>query len=148
MVKFEWKKDIVPKVLKIKQVYWIIFDKSWKILLSEFKGKYSLNWWKPENNESLEETLKRELFEELNIEIEKPIFVWYQLVDEENEILPYAQVRMTALWKKIWEKRPDLDSKKNYNRIFVSKEKAIELLNWWEIWEKQIIDAFNMMFKK
>jgi len=55
---------------------------------------------KPENIDiNLEDTLKREYLEELNMEIKDIYYLGYLLVEENSE--KYAQVRMIAKIKKI-----------------------------------------------
>ena len=60
----------------------------------------------------------------------------YQLVNENNEVSPYAQVRMIAEIDKIFENRPDLDN-----------GKTIRLLNWGEVGKKQIEEAVKLAKK-
>ena len=70
MVKYIWKKENVPDNLKVTQVYGIVFDKNNNVLLRVENDKYKLTGGHPENDESYEETLKREYIEELNVELE------------------------------------------------------------------------------
>ena len=74
----------------------------------------------------------------MNTIIENPIYVGYQLIDEENGAQKYAQIRMTALIKEIRAELPDLDKKENwvYGRFLTTPKKAISLLNWGEVGKK------------
>lgn len=64
MSKYTWIRMNVPKNLEAKQVYGIVFSDDGKILLRLDDHKYKLTGGKPEENESYEETLRREYIEE------------------------------------------------------------------------------------
>ena len=82
MVKYSWFKDKVPEYLNIKQVYGIVFSDDGNIVLRIDDNKYKLTGGKPcDSDKSLEDTLKREYLEELNIEIEDIYYLGYLLVE-------------------------------------------------------------------
>ena len=116
MAIYRWVDEAVPEAMKITQVYAIILDHDGRILLrrektSDGRTKYSLAGGRPETyDRSLEDTCRRELKEEINTETETPVYIGYQLVDEENGTPPYVQVRMAALIRKIGLKKPDPDT--------------------------------------
>ena len=149
MATFTCHNGEVPEGMEVTQVYGVIFTKDGRILLmSQEKAAgrvYSLSGGTPEDfDKSKEETLRRELFEEVNVTIEKPIMLGYQEVDEENGRAPYAQVRMAAIIDNIGPSRPDPDNGKTYDRILTSPERAIELLNWGETGRLQIEEAVRI----
>ena len=144
MAVLTWHSGEVREGLKTRQVYGVVFTKDGRTLLKveEKKGckVYSLAGGTPETFDANRvETLRRELIEEVNVTIDEPFLVGYQEVDEENGKEPYAQVRMTALIKEIGPSKPDPDNGETYERVLVSPEKAIELLNWGTI-GKQLIE--------
>lgn len=148
MINYKWYNENVPKDLEIKQVYGIVFNEDEKIFLRIDDGIYKLTGGRPEiKDKSMEETLKREFIEEANIIIENIHFLGYQLVNENNGIKPYAQVRMIAQIDKIFENRPDLDNGKLYKRVFKTPEETIKLLNWGETGKKQIEAAVELARK-
>ena len=148
MINYKWYNENVPKDLEIKQVYGIVFNEDGKIFLRIDDGIYKLTGGRPEiKDKSMEETLKREFIEEANIIIENIHFLGYQLVNENNGIKPYAQVRMIAQIDKIFENRPDLDNGKLYKRVFKTPEETIKLLNWGETGKKQIEAAVELARK-
>lgn len=125
-----------------------MFDKQGKTLLKVGNKNgdfnfYSLAGGSPESSDvDRIATLKREFIEEVNTTLLEPVYhLGYQLVDEENGIPPYAQVRMTAMINNIGEKKPDPDCGVTYRRILVEPLTAIHLLNWGEIGEKIIKQA-------
>lgn len=145
MALFTWHNGIVPHDMEIKQVYGILFSIDGRILLIVDKTKdamYSFAGGRPESEDNgIEDTLRREVFEEVNISISKPIIVGYQEVDEEDGSMPFAQVRMAAIIDKIGKKRPDIDNGKTYERLLVPAYKAIELLQWGDVGYEQIMAA-------
>lgn len=153
MAIFTWRNGVVPEGMKIKQVYGIIFTSDGRTLLrieeKNNKKVHSLAGGTPETFDAdMEATLRRELVEEVNVTIEKPILVGYMEVDEENGIPPYAQVRMTAMISDIGPTKPDPDNGETYERILVSPQKAIELLNWGKPGEEMIKAAVKAIIKE
>ena len=94
-------------------------------------NKYKLTGGKPEENESYEETLKREYIEELNVELEECYYLGYLLVEDNNE--KYAQVRMIAKIKSINENHVDPATGEMYGRELVNTDKVKDLLNYKDI---------------
>lgn len=77
MVNYTWIKNNVPNNLKVKQVYGIVFSDDERNLLRIEDNKYKLTGGKPENNETFEETLKREYIEEINVELEECYYLGF-----------------------------------------------------------------------
>ena len=130
MISYKWCKGIVPKDIEIKQVYGIVFNEDGNIFLR------------------IEDTLKRELIEEANITLKNIHLLGYQLVEEDNGVKPYAQVRMIAQIDKIFENRADLDNGKLYERVFKTPKETINLLNWGDVGKEQIEDAVKLAKKE
>lgn len=149
MLEIIWHNGEVPKELKVRQVYGIIFDEKGRLLLKvenkKDKKVYSFAGGTPEDfDKDMEATLRRELIEEVNTTIKEPILVGYQEIIGDNGKNPYAQVRMTAMIDKIGIIKPDPDNGETYERVLVSPEKAIKLLNWGDVGEKQILEAVKI----
>lgn len=146
MTKLSWHEEEVPKDLQIKQVYGVLFSNDQRILLMKkmLNGKpfFSLSGGTPEVfDENLVATLKRELLEEINTTIDKPIYLGYQKVDLENGEKTFAQVRMVAKILKIGKRQPDPDSGITYERLLIPPKDAGKTLNWGEIGSKIIEKA-------
>ncbi len=149
MINYKWYNGKVPKDIEIKQVYGIVFNQEGNIFLRIDDGLYKLTGGRPEiADKSIEDTLKREFIEEANITIKNIHLLGYQLVNENNEVKPYAQVRMIAQIDKIFENRPDLDNGKLYERVFKTPKETIDLLNWGEVGRKQIEEAVKLAQKE
>jgi 8-oxo-dGTP pyrophosphatase MutT (NUDIX family) len=144
-----WHSGSVPTNIMIKQVYGIVFTKDGRILLRIENGEYQLTGGKPEAfDKDMDETLKRELMEEINVSISEVYMVGYQLVDEEDGTKPYAQVRMAALIDSIGKQQPDPDNGLIYGRYLTTPSKASQLLNWGQVGEKQIFEALEIAKKR
>lgn len=146
MAVFTWYNGEVPENLKVTQVYGVIFTQEGKLLMkvedtSEGEECSLAGGTTEKFDVDMEATLRRELIEEVNVTIEKPKLIGYQVVDEENGTPLYAQVRMVALIKNIGPTKPDPDNGKTYGRILVSPKKAIELLGWGDVGRKLITEG-------
>lgn len=143
-----WHNDKVPEGIKIKQVYGLLFMKDGRMLLRIEDGFHSLAGGKPELGEDISATLRREVIEEVNTTIYNPIYLGYQLVDEENGKEPYAQVRMIAMIDTIGECLPDPDNGKTYQRLLTCPSKVIEYLNWGEVGKLMIESSVELAKEK
>ena len=92
----------------------------------------------PENAEIFEETLKREYIEELNIELEDIHYLGYLLVEDNSD--KYAQVRMIAKIKDIYESHIDPATGKVYGRELVPATKVKEYLNYSDLAGNEMIE--------
>lgn len=131
--------DKVPTNIEVKQVYGIVFSNDGKVVLRVENGKYKLTGGRPNDEDvSLEDTLKREYLEELNIEIKDIKYLGYLLVEEDDE--KYAQVRMIARINKIGINRPDLDNGKIYKRFMGSQVNVKKYLKYEDLAGNKMID--------
>ena len=149
MAKFVWHNGEVSSQMQVRQVYGLIFTHDGRMLMkveNKPNGKvFSLAGGTPEVfDENKEATLRRELIEEVNVTIEKPLMVGYQEVDEENGKPSYAQVRMVAIIDNIGEVKPDPDNGETYERLLTSPSRVIELLNWGSVGKSQVEEAFRI----
>ena len=138
---FTWVKGEVPSDLKVTQVYGIVFSDDGRILLMLDEESFKLTGGHPLDNESYEETLKREFIEELNIEIDNLEYLGYLKVEENGNT--YAQVRLIGKIKKVNENRPDTDSGKLYTRILISQDRVKSCLKYGDAGDKMLDDAIN-----
>lgn len=147
MVIYKWYKEMVPKDITIRQVYGIVFSESGEVVLRVDNDKYKLTGGKPEAKDAnLEETLKREYLEELNIEIKDIYYLGYLLVEENNE--RYAQVRMIAKVNKIGNNRPDLDNGKMYKRFIANQNNLKKYLQYSDVAGNQMLDDAIILANK
>ena len=129
MSTYRWIESEVPKALEIRQVYGFIFSPDGRILLLEDEGKYNLPGGKPENGESMSETLIREAQEEAQITIHSPNYLGYQLITADEE---FAQVRLVGLIDQIFPSASDPSTGRKYSRLWVPPIHTNDLLGWGE----------------
>ena len=138
MTKFTWFGNSVPEQLPVKQVYGIAFSADNRVVLRIEDGKYKLTGGKPENAETFEETLRREYIEELNIELEDIYYLGYLLVEDNSD--KYAQVRMIAKIKEIYDSHIDPATGKVYGRELVTVDRVKDYLNYSDRAGNEMID--------
>ena len=147
MVNYTWHNSMVPSNLMVRQVYGIVFDNDFKVLLRVENEKYKLAGGKPEEDETFEETLKREYIEEVNVELEECYYLGYLLVEENDS--KYAQVRMIAKIKNINENHIDPATGIMYGRKLVDSNELKKYLNYPdEAGNMMIDDAINKAKEK
>ena len=154
MVKLYWNYGEPPKDMQVRQVYGIAFDDSGRVLIKADKRGdkyvYGMFGGKPEiTDKDRIATLKREFIEEANTTLKKQVYlVGYQEVEGDNNLPNYAQLRMVALIDKIGIKKPDEDGGRILDRVLVTPQRAIELLNWGECGERAINEACKILQEK
>lgn len=149
MSKYRWVKSAVLDNLEVKQVYGVAFFDDGKVLLRVEDGTYKLTGGKPEIYDTcFEDTLIREYLEEINVKICDIYYLGYQLVDEENGLKPYAQVRMIARIEKIGDPILDVDSGKTYKRFLANFNTVQKYLNYTDSAGKQLIDDAILLAKE
>ncbi|MBR0134211.1 NUDIX domain-containing protein [Candidatus Saccharibacteria bacterium] len=129
MVEYIWHEGPVPKNMRVTQVAGILFNDKNEILLRKDKnGVYGLAGGHPEGNETREETLHREVDEEVNCKIDELQYLGYQAVHGDGE--PYAQLRYSAHVAEFGSSRPDPDNGQTYERIYVPAKDANKYLKY------------------
>lgn len=136
----KWIAEKVPESLEVRQVYGFVFSLDGRILLLEDEGTFNLPGGKPENGESLTETLIREAEEEIQITIARPEYLGYQLITTDEV---FAQVRLIALIDQILPTMPDPSTGRKYLRLWVPPTLSNELLEWGESGNMQIASAVS-----
>lgn len=121
------------KLKNITQVYGIIFNKKGQILLIRIKDKkWTLPGGGPESEDkSLVDTLKREVLEEADVEIENIIPLGYQnavFLDEPNS--DHQQLRYFATIKKILPQTKDPAYGIIPKRKFVNPKNFLNYCHW------------------
>jgi len=142
----------VPAGLEIRQVYGLLFTRDGRLLLTaeEKDGDmvYSLAGGHPEaSDDGMEGTLRREVLEEINTAIGRPILVGYQEIIGDGST-PFAQVRMAALIEVIGERLPDPATGRTFLRALIPAAKAAENLNWGEVGKAMVRAAVRIAGEK
>jgi len=146
MRKFIWNKTTNYLSLKpITQVYGVCFDNGGNILIIRHStGNWNIPGGKPENNETPEQALKRELDEEADVTIGKNTMIgYYEVISDKPTIY---QLRFAALLDKKKPSTIDPDSGAVKERKFVLFD---EFFNYVKIEDYRLmIDEAISWFKK
>ncbi len=138
MSTLQWFEAVMPVNLEVRQVYGFIFSTDGRILVLEDEGVFNLPGGKPENSESMVETLTREALEEVQATIGAWEYLGYQLVEG---IETFAQVRLVAVIDRFLRTNADPSTGRKYLRVWVPPADLNELLRWGESGERQIASA-------
>jgi 8-oxo-dGTP diphosphatase len=136
----------IKKYHPIEQVYGIVFNNIGKILIARCgNNSWNLPGGHPEKGESYEETLKRELLEEADVEIENIIPLGVQKAISGNDIKKAVyQARFVASIKRILPQTPDPANGNIWQRIFVPADKVNSYIKWGEVGKAMFKDAIEL----
>jgi len=141
---YQWIHTEVPNDLEVRQVYGFIFNSDGRILILEDEGQFNVPGGRPEKGENLEETLIREVLEEVQVTISLPEYLGYQLISAEEK---FAQVRMIALIDQTLPTALDPGTGRQYKRLLVPPIQVNGLLKWGEGGDQQIASAIALVLK-
>ncbi len=109
-MRYKWYNQPVPDAMAVKQVHGVLVTCDGRVLVRWKSGEPRLTGGRPENDETWEETLRREALEESSVCLGEMGYLGYQVPEGEN----YAQVRMVALIEEILPAEPDPDRDNNW----------------------------------
>jgi 8-oxo-dGTP pyrophosphatase MutT (NUDIX family) len=125
----------------ITQIYGLCFDKAGKLMIIKTTKNWCLPGGKPENEETPEETLIREVNEEASIEIENITPLGYQIVKTLEDNKEIYQLRYFALIKNINSQKVDPATGIIPDRILIKPEEFHEYCNWGKIGDEIVNKA-------
>lgn len=141
--------DNLERYKPISQVYGVVFDNKGEILIAREKpeDKWTIPGGKPEANETIEETLRRELVEEVDVSVSKVLPLGAQKVglegDENGESVSF-QLRCVALLKGLLPRTPDPANGSTWERKFVPAEDINKYVKWGELGTTMFKDAIDL----
>ncbi len=143
------KTDDVKGYSPITQVYGIIFNDKGEILIcrESKEGHWIIPGGHPEKGESIEQTLKRELNEEVDVEIGNVRPLGVQKVtfpDSLDKNKAIYQVRCVAKLEKLLPQTPDPANSHTWKRKFVPAEEITEYIEWGKTGKAMFRDAINL----
>ncbi len=132
----------------ITQVYGIVFNNKGEILIcrSSDTAKWQIPGGSPEKGESLEETLGRDLLEEVDVKVKNIKLLGFQRVDQKDNSFKhvgdrYYQARMYCELDELLPQTPDPASGKTWERKFVPQDKILVYLPWKVVGEAMFKDS-------
>lgn len=124
----------VEKYKPITQVYGLIFNSGGEILICREKeiGEWQIPGGHPEEEESIFQTLERELLEEVDVKVKNIIPLGTQKVSfpDNPEKPAFYQVRCIATLDNLLPQTPDPASGNTWQRMFVPYEEVTNYVKW------------------
>jgi 8-oxo-dGTP pyrophosphatase MutT (NUDIX family) len=139
--------DSHEKFTPIAQCYGICFDKDGKIAIGRNSGIFNERWMLPggrqESGETPEQTLKRELLEELDLTVDKFKLIGAQKVEfpDDESKKPFYQLRYAVTIKKVNPLTPDPDNGIIWERKFVQPAEVDSYLRWGKILQHIVLKS-------
>lgn len=150
-ISFQWiKTNSLNSLSPITQVYGICFNEKNEILICrrDSKSEWQLPGGKPKNEENLEETLQRELLEEVNTRVQNIQLLGVLKVNYPNnpnkfEGQEFYQVRMICEVSEILSSEKDPSTGIMWERKFVPFHHIHEYIKWGKAGEEMFNDIFK-----
>lgn len=134
---FTWTKGNDMEAFRpFTQVYGVCFNEKGEILVhNDEDSPWGIPGGSPEEGETPEETLKRELLEESDVEVVDCQLLGGQMVEIPNnpnkkEGDRFFQLRYACMIDKVLEQTPDPDNGRIHGRKFVPKERINKEVKW------------------
>jgi len=142
---FWHKLDDFSKMKDVRQCYGICFNQKGQILIVNNKGKWFLPGGTPEKGETFEQTLKREIDEEADVEIKNIKPLGYNKIKElkEGKKSVFYQLRFTANVTKTKKQTIDPATNTQFKRKFIDPKDFLAYTLWGRPGEKMIEDALK-----
>lgn len=129
----------LEKFKPFTQVYGVCFNEEGKILIQRGSGDWSLAGGTVEEDETAEETLRRELIEETDVTIKSPLLLGGQRIQFPGGHNPnpskrggddFYQLRYYCEVDEVLPQTPDPDHNKIRERLFVNPEDITKYFDW------------------
>jgi len=147
--------DQLEKYSPMTQIYGVVFNKQGEILVAReaADGKWQIPGGKPEKNESIEEAIRRELLEEVDVKAG----AIYPLGAQKTEIPNnpnkaegdlFYQLRFVVELGELLPQTPDPDRGSVWERKFVPSDKITEYIKWGSVGDAMFADAIALFREK
>ena len=150
-VKFTWIPDVDPaKYTPFFQVYGIVFNDDGQVLIINENDRWGIPGGTPENNETAQETLEREMMEEADVTLKNIQFIGAQLTEfldgdnpNKKQGNSFYQMRFIADIDRLQIQTPDPDGGETHPRKFVPLEELNGIVKWGETGDAIFRSAFE-----
>ena len=131
----------------IKQVYALVIDSKTNILIcrEDANSPWQLPGGKPEANESIKETVDRELLEEVDVTVQTIVDLGYNEITNLQTNEKYYQLRFIAYLDKELEQTPDPDKNFIWERKWIPLEQVKDYIKWGNAGNGMFDDAVNLL---
>lgn len=155
-VTMTWMKDEhLSKYSPVTQVYGVVFNDKGEILVARetTEGKWQIPGGKPEGDETVDETVKRELLEEVDVKAGAIYPLGAQKTEmpnnpNKNEGDLFYQLRCVVEMDELLPQTPDPDRGNVWERRFVPADKITEYIKWGETGNAMFGDAIALWKEK
>ncbi|MEK7526203.1 MAG: NUDIX hydrolase [Patescibacteria group bacterium] len=154
---FEWegkqinviwiRTDSLEEFSPITQVYGICFNDKDEILICRRNKEdgWQIPGGHPEKGETIEETLKRELLEEVDVKSKKIKILGVQKVYPKDELEKFSyQLRCVCEVDKLLPQTPDPDNGDTWERKFIPAQEAVNYIKWGLTGDIMFKDAISL----
>ena len=138
-----------PTDFPFSQCYAVVFNEKGEILIIN-AGQWIIPGGTPENQETAQQTLERELIEEADVKVNEIELLGAQKVeflDSHNPVYEqgdvFYQLRFVCMLKKLLPQTPDPDNGKVYERKFVNAKDVTNYVKWGNTGEALFKDAYD-----
>ncbi len=139
--KFTWYPDIDPETINpVTQCYGFCYNDKGKLLVIEtsMPGRWQVPGGTVEEDETFEQTLRREIIEEANVTIKDIHYLGAQSVQNNKNDEVIYQLRFAARIDKLCEREPDPDKGKILERKLINPLTYNELAGWGPIGDELV----------
>ncbi len=141
--------DDIESYSPITQVYGIVFNDKNEILVCRESedASWQIPGGHPENNETIEQTLERELIEEVDAEIENIKILGAQKVtfpDDSDKNKAIYQMRCIANLKRLNSQTPDPANGHTWERKLVPANQVTQYVKWGDTGRAMFQDAIKV----
>lgn len=147
-VKSTWiKTSDIDKYSPITQVYGIVFNDKGEILICrKGAGDWQIPGGHPEKDETINQTLEREMLEEVDTTITDIQILGIQKgeMPDVPDNKPHYQVRCIAKLRRLLPQTPDPANSHTWKRKFVPAEEITEYIEWGKTGKAMFRDAINL----
>ena len=147
--------DNIEKFSPVTQIYAIVFNDKGEILVARESsdGKWQIPGGKPEKGETMEETVRRELLEEVDVKAGAIYPLGAQKTEmpgnpnkDEGDL--FYQLRCVVELGELLPQTPDPDRGNVWERKFVASDEITEYIKWGAVGDAMFADAIKLWKQK